>query len=90
MRMQLVVAALGAAVSVLAAGTGAGRAQMAASQYPVCAQFLTLDGGGLSCYYRSLEECRVSMSGVGGICSSNPWYTGPPAATAGKPKRRDR
>jgi len=50
------------------------QAQYAAQYYPYCARYYGRGGGSTSCYFRSLAQCRASVSGVGGFCDSNPWY----------------
>ena len=44
------------------------------SQYcsPWCLQFRS---GGQDCSYNNFEQCRVSSSGVGGICVQNPFLS---------------
>jgi uncharacterized protein DUF3551 len=48
-----------------------------ADPYAWCAEYT---GGGLggssNCYFTTLEQCRATVSGVGGYCSPNPFYTG--------------
>src|SRR6267154_2164642 len=31
-------------------------------------------GGAMSCYYTSWEQCRTTMSGIGGLCVASPYY----------------
>ncbi len=31
-------------------------------------------GGAMSCYYTSWEQCRTTMSGIGGLCVESPYY----------------
>jgi hypothetical protein len=31
-------------------------------------------GGAMSCYYTSWEQCRTTMSGIGGNCVESPYY----------------
>jgi hypothetical protein len=49
--------------------------------YPWCAIYFgdggTL-GGAMSCYYTSYEQCRTTMSGVGGNCVQSPYYHAQP------------
>jgi hypothetical protein len=33
--------------------------------------------GGTSCYFNSYEDCRTTVSGLGGWCTRNPYYRGP-------------
>jgi hypothetical protein len=48
-----------------------------ADQYKWCAIY----GGGLAapknCGFVTLAQCRATVSGVGGYCEPNPFYTGP-------------
>jgi hypothetical protein len=50
-----------------------------ADPYPWCAEYT---GGGLggssNCYFMTLDQCKATVAGVGGSCSQNPFYTGPP------------
>jgi len=31
-------------------------------------------GGAMSCYYTSWEQCKATMSGIGGLCVESPYY----------------
>ncbi|MEZ5890779.1 MAG: DUF3551 domain-containing protein [Xanthobacteraceae bacterium] len=42
--------------------------------YPWCAYYNT-NSGGSNCYFSTFEQCQAAISGVGGMCSQNPWYT---------------
>lgn len=44
----------------------------AAPDYPWC-QRTTVTGGTPDCAFTSLDQCRASISGVGGDCIRNPW-----------------
>jgi hypothetical protein len=33
-------------------------------------------GGGTNCYFVTLEQCRAAISGNGGFCRHNAFYTG--------------
>jgi Protein of unknown function (DUF3551) len=33
--------------------------------------------GGTSCYFNSYQDCRATVSGLGGWCTRNPYYRGP-------------
>ena len=33
-------------------------------------------GGGTNCYFRTLQQCRAAISGNGGYCRPNTFYTG--------------
>jgi len=58
--------------------TQTGNAQSPYS-YPWCALYggggsSGGSGGAMSCYYTSWEQCRTTMSGIGGICVESPYY----------------
>jgi len=50
----------------------------AAYSYPWCS--VRGRSGSMSCYYTSWEQCRVTMSGIGGYCIQSPYYRGAPAS----------
>jgi len=53
-------------------------AQAAAAEYPWCAQYSGEDsGGGRNCGFVSLEQCQLTIRGMGGACEQNTFYTGP-------------
>jgi len=48
-----------------------------ADPYRWCAEYTGgALGGSSNCYFLTLEQCRATVSGVGGYCSPNPFYTG--------------
>lgn len=71
MRAVLLIAAILTALT-LAAPT-AGQAQT----YPWCAQYGGWSGGGRNCGFVSYAQCMATVSGVGGFCERNAFYTGP-------------
>ncbi len=49
-----------------------------ADPYKWCAQYAGDDGGGgTNCGFVTLEQCRATISGMGGLCVPSPFYTGP-------------
>jgi hypothetical protein len=54
-------------------------------QYPWCAQYGGRDGG-RNCGFSTLEQCRATVSGIGGFCERNLFYNGP----AERPAKRAR
>jgi len=51
--------------------------------YPWCANYGS--PGGSNCGFSTHEQCMATVSGIGGSCDPNPWYTPPsrnPSATA--------
>jgi hypothetical protein len=73
--------------AALLSESGAASAQSAYS-YPWCSK--SPRGGALRCGYTSVEECRTTQSGIGGICMRSPYYRGAPAKEAIQPRRRYR
>ncbi len=45
-----------------------------AYSYPWCSLGGARDSNALSCYYTSREQCRTTMSGIGGNCIESPYY----------------
>jgi hypothetical protein len=55
--------------------------------YPWCAEYGGgMGGGGTNCGFSTLEQCRATVSGIGGFCVRNSFYTGNPD----RPVRRAR
>jgi hypothetical protein len=80
--MRIAIAAL---FSLIVASAG-GLAK--ADPYRWCAQYGGFGGGGVeSCYYLTLEQCRASVSGIGGWCRESGWYDGRPVSTDVPPPR---
>ena len=42
--------------------------------------------GATNCGFVTIEQCRATISGIGGFCDPNPFYTGPDK----KPTKRTR
>ena len=84
--LRLLAIAFLAAVSVITMPS-TGRAD----PYRWCAVYSDDDGGGgTNCGFVTLEQCRATVSGIGGFCELNRFYTGPaerPARRARKHKR---
>jgi hypothetical protein len=76
MTLRLIIAFLVIAAALLAE-TRAGNAQ-SPNSYPWCALYGGGSSGGaggaMSCYYTSWEQCRTTMSGIGGLCVASPYY----------------
>jgi hypothetical protein len=45
-------------------------------------------GGGTNCGFVTLEQCRATISGIGGLCTLNPFYDGRPFDPERRHKRR--
>ena len=49
-----------------------------ADPYRWCAEYGGGRGGGTNCYFMTIEQCRASVSGLGGFCRENSLYDGRP------------
>jgi Protein of unknown function (DUF3551) len=49
--------------------------QAQADPYRWCAQY-GWGNGGTNCYFVTLQQCQASVSGNGGRCYPNPYFTG--------------
>jgi hypothetical protein len=66
-----------AALAIAAAAGPCGSAQ--ADPYRWCADYTVMGGiGARNCYFMTIEQCRATVSGVGGLCVLNPFYDGVP------------
>jgi len=63
-----------AAAAMLIASSLTGEAK--ADPYRWCAEYGGGRGGGTNCYFLTLEQCRAAVSGNGGFCRPNTFYTG--------------
>jgi hypothetical protein len=75
-----VVLAAGFTLSPLAVG-----AAHASDRYPWCAVYSERSVGATNCGFTTLEQCRATISGVGGTCQPNPNYV-PPAPRTRNPR----
>jgi hypothetical protein len=65
--MQRTFLALAGLILAVLLHTGSVHAQ----NYPWCAQY-SGDIGGQNCGFSTLQQCRATVSGVGGFCIENP------------------
>ena len=70
-RTLIVTSAISAALMLLAPTASH------AEQYPWCAQYGEWGGGGRNCGFVTFEQCMATVSGIGGYCERNWFYTGP-------------
>jgi hypothetical protein len=82
--MRLVLAAS----VLLIAGVATGSASPA-DPYPWCAEY-SMRGGATNCYFMTEEQCKATVSGVGGYCRRNLFYTGGYYSTPSQPRRKPR
>jgi len=59
-----------------------------ADPYPWCANYGT--PGGTNCGFVTLEQCRATISGMGGFCEPNQFYTGPQNLPASRKQKYSR
>ena len=78
----------GAAFAVIAAISSepAHSYDMPYDPYPWCAFYSGEGGGGTNCGFLSLEQCRVTVSGIGGFCGPNQFYN--PQRPASRSRKR--
>jgi hypothetical protein len=48
------------------------------------------DGGGTNCGFVTLEQCRATISGIGGYCQENLLYAGPQDRPVKRVRKRHR
>jgi hypothetical protein len=75
----VLIALVGTAVS-----TPARAYVMPYDPYPWCAVYGGRGGGGTNCGFLTIEQCRATVSGIGGFCAPNQFYNPRPAARARK------
>ena len=51
-------------------------AEASAVEYPWCAEY-SVRGGATNCGFSTLDQCRATVSGIGGFCRENLFYRGP-------------
>ena len=44
--------------------------------------------GGSNCGFVTIEQCRATVSGIGGFCEPNQFYTGPDKTPAKRSRKR--
>jgi Protein of unknown function (DUF3551) len=73
-RKPIIVLFLIAAASLGETQTGIAQSRYS---YPWCA-ILSSEGSTMSCYYKTLQECMATLSGIGGNCIERPSYRAQP------------
>jgi Protein of unknown function (DUF3551) len=81
--MRPPILALAGAAAVYLLGTS----PSAADPYRWCAYYGT-DDGLTNCYFVTLEQCQAALSGNGGYCAENLWYTGDASRPVVRQKHR--
>lgn len=86
--MRMTLAALAVLVTATTAGPSQARELFGAFHAPWCAIFSY--SGGMDCGYYTLQQCRATLSGVGGVCEPNPHYRPQAARTSKRHHKRHR
>jgi Protein of unknown function (DUF3551) len=66
--------------------TPASAYEMPYDPYPWCAVYSGDAGGASNCGFLTIDQCRATVSGIGGSCEPNQFYNPRPAARARKHK----
>lgn len=91
MRSLLVGCVVGLGLATLAGGTmpaeAGGRFPWQVSRnHPWCAFYNAADGI-TECLFSNIDQCRASVSGVGGFCYANPAWVDQPAPRRARARR---
>ena len=82
----LAIAALALPAALMASAAHA--YEMPYDPYPWCAMYSGDGGGGTNCGFLTLEQCRATVSGIGGSCVRNQFYNPGRQTPARKSTRR--
>ena len=74
-----------AAIASLTALATPARAEI---EYPWCAQYSGRGGGGRNCGFSTIEQCRATVSGIGGFCEPNLFYPRSASDTSQSKRKR--
>jgi len=70
-------------------GVAAATTPVQADPYRWCAQYSgDGSGGGSNCWFMTIEQCRATVSGIGGVCTPNPFYDGVPIGGQSRRSKR--
>ena len=83
MRFRHIVLATAIVPAVLAQAP-ARAYEMPYDPYPWCAVYGGRGGGASNCGFLTIQQCRDTVSGIGGFCAPNQFYNPKPAARARK------
>jgi hypothetical protein len=75
--------------AAIVVGAGAMSTGAQAQNYPWCAYYgSVMGGGGTNCGFSTYEQCMADVSGIGGFCNRNTQYVGPAGPHSGVRVRR--
>ncbi len=85
--MRLTILGLAAlAMPAALTATPAQAYDMPYDPYPWCAVYSGDAGGASNCGFLTIDQCRATVSGIGGSCEPNQFYNPRPSARARKNK----
>jgi hypothetical protein len=84
MRLATLLFAALAVPTLFAPSSAALAYEMPYDPYPWCAVYSGDGGGGTNCGFLTIQQCRDTVSGIGGFCAPNQFYNPKPAARARK------
>jgi hypothetical protein len=73
------IAMMVSALTLTCAGIGSAEAQRL--NYPYCAVYSSRT---MSCAFNTMQQCLMTVRGVGGFCEANAWYQPPAKAKSRK------
>lgn len=85
--MRKALYGLAGAVGLIAALFAATDKVGSEEPYPWCAAYSGPSNGATNCGFVTIEQCRATISGVGGYCQQNPWYPGPANKSAQRSRK---
>jgi Protein of unknown function (DUF3551) len=56
------------------------------TSYRWCAKYYK-EGSPTSCYFTSYQQCKTTLSGIGGYCFESPYYHAAPTNAPSRPRR---
>lgn len=65
-------------VVIVVAAMGLAPRRSSAQNYPWCAYYGGMGGGGTNCGFTTFQQCLATLSGIGGSCDPNTQYVPPP------------
>jgi hypothetical protein len=77
-----------AIAAVVVFGISFGPTVATADRYKWCAVLGNGMDGARDCGYLTIEQCRATISGIGGDCELNQFYTGPDEKPAKRARKR--
>jgi hypothetical protein len=77
-----------ALAALVLAPSAAGAYDLPYDPYPWCAVYSGDAGGASNCGFLTIEQCRATVSGIGGSCEPNQFYNPRPQAARSRKQPR--